>query len=70
MSSSTTADWIKSTYSSANNNCVEVALLPDGGAAVRDSKQRDASPILQFTKKEWAAFLAGAKDGQFNNPAV
>jgi hypothetical protein len=67
MSSSATAVWLKSTHSNANNNCVEVALLPGGGAAIRDSKQRDASPILQFTHLEWEAFLAGAKDGQFEN---
>ncbi|HEY0474984.1 MAG TPA: DUF397 domain-containing protein [Kribbella sp.] len=68
MSSSATAVWRKSTYSNPDNNCVEVCLLPDGGAAVRDGKQREASPILQFTKREWTAFLAGANDGQFNNP--
>lgn len=30
--------WIKSSYSGAGQaNCVEVAVLPDGGRAVRDS---------------------------------
>ncbi|MEU4607510.1 DUF397 domain-containing protein [Kribbella sp. NPDC023972] len=67
MTNSTTAVWRKSTFSNPNNNCVEVILLPDGGAAVRDSKQRDASPILQFTRSEWEAFIAGVNDGQFNS---
>jgi hypothetical protein len=67
MSTPATAVWRKSTYSNPNNNCLEVALLPDGGAAVRDGKQHSASPILQFSKKEWEAFIAGVSDGQFNN---
>ncbi len=30
--------WRKSRYSNGQANCVEVALLADGGRAVRDSK--------------------------------
>ena len=67
MSTSASAVWRKSTYSNPNNNCVEVTLLPDGGAAVRDGKQRSASPILQFSKDEWKAFIDGVNDGQFNS---
>jgi len=44
---------------------VEVANLPDGGRAVRDSKD-PAGPILRFTAREWAAFVGGAKDGEFD----
>ncbi|WP_374212704.1 Scr1 family TA system antitoxin-like transcriptional regulator [Frankia sp. CiP3] len=44
---------------------VEVATLPDGGRAVRDSKHPDG-PALHFTATEWAAFLAGAQDGEFD----
>jgi hypothetical protein len=56
--------WFKSSYSSANGQCTEVALLPDGGRAVRDSKHPDG-PVLRFSAEEWRAFLAGAKAGEF-----
>jgi len=49
----------------STQSCVEIADLPDGGAAVRDGKLRHDSPILVFTSDEWSAFLAGVKDGEF-----
>lgn len=45
--------------------CVEVAPLPDGGAVVRDTKDRTREP-LTFTGQEWADFIAGAKNGEFD----
>lgn len=49
-----------------NGSCIEIADLPDGGAAVRDGKLLQDSPILVFTSDEWRAFLAGVKDGEFD----
>jgi hypothetical protein len=56
--------WVKSSLSFANGDCVEVARLPDGLVAVRDSKDPDG-PVLRFTPAEWAAFLGGVHNGEF-----
>lgn len=58
-------NWHKSTYSSQNGNCVEVAELPDGGRAVRDSKN-PGGPMLRFTPDEWQAFVYSVKGGKFD----
>jgi hypothetical protein len=58
--------WKKSTRSGGSGgNCVEVAELPDGGWAVRDSKD-PAGPILFITAAERDAFVAGVKAGEFD----
>ena len=36
--------WQKSTYSGVQGNCVEIAALPGGGAAVRNSRDPRARP--------------------------
>jgi hypothetical protein len=43
---------------------VQIAMLPDGAVAMRDSSNQDG-PVLRFTEGEWRAFLSGAKDGEF-----
>lgn len=45
--------------------CVEVAQLPDGGVAVRDSKNPGGT-VLRFTAAEWDAFRAGVLAGKFD----
>jgi Domain of unknown function (DUF397) len=58
--------WRKSSFSGGQGgDCVEVAELVDGGRAVRDSKDPEG-PKLVFTVGEWAAFLDGAKNGEFD----
>lgn len=57
--------WHKSSHSSGNGACVEVAALADGGRAVRDSKD-PGGPMLRFTAAEWTAFVAGARGGEFD----
>ena len=59
------AKWFKSSRSNNGQGCVEVALNL-GGAYVRDTKDGGSGPILHFTDAEWSAFLAGAKDGEFD----
>jgi hypothetical protein len=58
--------WIKATASGANGNCVEMRSH-DGLIQVRDSKHGDASPVLSFTRAEWAAWLDGTKKGEFDS---
>ncbi|MEV8374768.1 DUF397 domain-containing protein [Kribbella sp. NPDC056861] len=62
------AVWRKSSRSNNSNNCVEIALLPDGGAAVRDTKDHGAGHTLRYTAGEWVAFLEGVKAGEFDRP--
>lgn len=50
-----------------DGSCVEVASADDG-VAMRDSKDQDG-PMLRFSGGEWAAFLAGAKAGDFDHLA-
>jgi hypothetical protein len=57
--------WVKSRASASNGNCVELASLTGGGVAVRDSKDPHG-PVLRYTAEEWAAFLDGAKSGEFD----
>ncbi|WP_078965992.1 DUF397 domain-containing protein [Streptomyces flavovariabilis] len=57
--------WIKSTASQGAGNCVEVAELPDGRVAVRNSRH-PSGPALVYTRQEMAAFVAGARDGEFD----
>ncbi len=61
-----TVEWRKSWRSNASGSCVEIAELPDGaGVAVRNSRDPDG-PTLIYTAQEMAAFVLGARDGEFD----
>ena len=64
----TKAAWRKASYCNGATACVEVAPLPDGGVALRDSKQPDG-PVLTFTGQEWWAFQRGVLAGEFDTVA-
>ena len=57
--------WRKSTWSIANGQCVEVAVLSDGRLGVRDSMNKGV-PVAKFTEDGWHTFLEGIKNGDFN----
>jgi hypothetical protein len=63
--SDSTLNWVKSSLSFSNGNCVEVASLTDGGIGVRNSRDPEGG-MLQFTPDEWRAFLGGARNGEFD----
>lgn len=58
--------WHKSRRSSPSGNCVEMAGLPDGQIAVRNSRHPDG-PALIYTRDEIAALLLGTRDGDFDH---
>jgi len=60
-------EWRRSTYC-GSNSCLEIRL-DNGRIAIRDSKVHNG-PILQFDRTEWAAFLKGARNGEFDLPPM
>lgn len=58
--------WFKSSYSSSQSECVEVAWLSDGQVGVRDSKNPDG-PALAFHPAEWDAFAECVQSGKLNH---
>ena len=58
--------WRTSSYSSGQGgNCVEIANLPKGCRAVRDSKN-PTGPALRFTAAAWSAFATAIRAGEFD----
>lgn len=66
IKSAIASPWTKSSLSHANGNCVEVADLVGGQVGMRDSKNI-SGPMLRILPEEWHAFLAGIRNGEFNN---
>jgi hypothetical protein len=60
------ATWRKSRHSNPSGNCVEVAALPGGDLAIRNSRH-PAGPALIWPRAEFAAFLAGVRAGDFDH---
>ena len=61
----TMARWRKSQASNPSGSCVEIAELPGGQAAVRNSRDK-SGPALIYPRADLAAFLRGAKNGEFD----
>lgn len=61
-------NWKKSSFSGvwAPIACVETRLRRGEVVEVRDSKGGFEGPSLYFSQKEWTAFIAGVKNGEFD----
>lgn len=60
--------WHVSTRSSnASGNCVEAGPVGEGSGlvAVRHSRYPEGR-IITYSRSDWEAFVAGAKDGRFD----
>jgi hypothetical protein len=51
------AEWRKSSYSSQDGNCVEVARSLPGLVAIRDSKEPDEARLV-VSREAWQAFIS------------
>jgi hypothetical protein len=60
-----TTQWIKAFASSGAGQCVEMRRR-DEGIDLRDSKD-PGGPVLHYTPGEFAAWLDGAKNGEFDH---
>lgn len=62
-------EWRRSSFRGDDDDlgCIEVALLPDGGVAIRDSKDHTLAPHV-YTAAEWEAFVLGVHAGEFDGP--
>jgi hypothetical protein len=59
------AVWRKSTFSSQNGGCVEIAANLPGVIAIRDSKRPDGGAHV-ISGAVFAAFLADARAGRYD----
>ncbi|WP_235926386.1 DUF397 domain-containing protein [Actinokineospora pegani] len=64
----TRSEFRQSSFCS-NGNCVQVAILGDGSAALRDSKNA-AAPAHTISRAGWDQFRASLKSGELAARAV
>jgi uncharacterized protein DUF397 len=62
----TMARWRKSRASNPSGSCVEIAELPGGKVAVRNSRDK-SGPALVYSRAELATFLLSVKNGEFDS---
>ena len=63
---STDTPWIKASRSASSGDCVEMRGHA-GDVEIRDTKAQGSGPVLGVSKAEFAAWLEGAKRGDFDH---
>ncbi|MBB2914465.1 hypothetical protein FHS43_005777 [Streptosporangium becharense] len=58
--------WRKSRFSNPSGNCVELAELPGGDVAMRNSRDPEGAALI-YTRSEIDAFVRGVKRGDFDD---
>ncbi len=58
--------WCTSSFSGDNGACVQLAALPHGRVAVRDSKAPGAGTLV-FSRAEMRAWIHGLRAGEFDD---
>jgi hypothetical protein len=59
-------EWIKASASNAEGTCLQ--MRRDGDTIeIRNTKDSGNGPTLRCTPSEWAAWLDGAKNGEFDH---
>jgi hypothetical protein len=66
MSTERVTPWQKATASGSNDSCFELRRNGDK-IELRDTKHRDGTVLDDFTPAELAAFIDGAKAGEFDH---
>jgi hypothetical protein len=68
-SSLTEVEWAASRHGDPGASRAQMAMLPSGSIAMISSRD-PGGPALIFTHAEIEAFMAGAKDGEFDHLIV
>jgi hypothetical protein len=58
--------WIKASASGDQGSCIEMRRH-DGMVQIRDTKDQGAGPVLTFRPDEVAAWIDGARAGEFDH---
>ena len=59
--------WVKARASNPSGECVELAHLPGTGLAAMRNSRDPGGVRLTFPLADMAAFIAAAKNGEFDN---